>query len=405
MSGLKQRWHLGLGRELGHVFWGMIFVEAAFGAYVGVWPLWIEALGAPVTVVGLVLGSAGILRLLAIAPSASLAERFGARRMIVAARIAAGLGMIGAAVATHWTHLFVMVVGSAVGELAFPLALSHVVTHAGENRVRAFTLVFTVGPAVAFGLGPLIAGGLVAVWGIRAAFLFAAFCTALSILFFAGIERGLNVGERQARRSSSYGEALADARVRRVLILHATTVFALALGTSLVPTFLNDVRGMAPSRVSILYSVSAIGTVGFGLVVSRSSRLQGAPFAAVAIAVGAVAVALLTLVRTEVTALVALAFVLRGGFFSAWGLFSAAMGVIAPERHRARAFATAEMLAGAAFSLAPMLAGQLYNVRPSLPLVVAAAIAGGLIPLLLRAQRATGRVATAVSPAREVEAA
>lgn len=382
----------------------MIFVEAAFGAYVGIWPLWIEALGAPVTVVGLVLGSAGVLRLLAIAPSASLAERFGPRRMIVAARLAAGLGMIGAAAATHWTHLFVMVVGSAIGELAFPLALSHVVAHAGENRVRAFTLVFTVGPAVAFGLGPLVAGGLVAVWGMRAAFLLAAVCTGLSILFFAGIERGMKAADREARPSSSYGEALADAGVRRVLALHGTTIFALALGTSLVPTFLNDVRGMEPPRVSILYSVSAIGTVGFGLVVSRSSRLQRAPFVAVAIAVGSVALALATLVGTGVTALIMLAFVLRGGFFSAWGLFSAAMGVIAPERHRARAFATAEMLAGASFSLGPVVAGQLYNVRPSLPLVASALFAGGLIPILLRAQRTTGRVAPAVPAAREVEA-
>src|SRR3712207_7291447 len=32
-------WDLGLGRELGHVFWAMIGVEAAFGAYVGIWPL------------------------------------------------------------------------------------------------------------------------------------------------------------------------------------------------------------------------------------------------------------------------------------------------------------------------------------------------------------------------------
>src|SRR5215207_8166743 len=38
-------WDLGLGREIGYVFWAMIGLEAAFGAYVGIWPLWIEALG------------------------------------------------------------------------------------------------------------------------------------------------------------------------------------------------------------------------------------------------------------------------------------------------------------------------------------------------------------------------
>src|SRR4051812_13748070 len=95
-------WDLGLGRELGYVFWAMIGVEAAFGSYVGIWPLWIEALGAPITVVGLVLGSAGLLRLLTLAPSAVLADRIDPRTLIVAARSMTALGMISAAFATHW---------------------------------------------------------------------------------------------------------------------------------------------------------------------------------------------------------------------------------------------------------------------------------------------------------------
>src|ERR687890_2069072 len=79
-------WDLGLGRELGYVFWAMIGIEAAFGAYVGIWPLWIEALGAPITVVGLVLGSAGLLRLLTLAPSAALADRIDPRKLILVGR-------------------------------------------------------------------------------------------------------------------------------------------------------------------------------------------------------------------------------------------------------------------------------------------------------------------------------
>jgi len=87
-------WHLGLGRELGNVFWAMVGIEGAFGSYMSIWPLWIEALGAPVTIVGLVLGSSGFLRLLSLGPSATLAERFGIRRLILIARVIAGLGML-----------------------------------------------------------------------------------------------------------------------------------------------------------------------------------------------------------------------------------------------------------------------------------------------------------------------
>ena len=106
-------WELGLDRQVALAFWGMFFLEAAFGSYMGIWPLWIERLGAPVAIVGLVLGSSGVLRLFVLLPSASLAERFGARRLVIAARIAAFVGLCGAAIATHWTHLAVMVVGSA----------------------------------------------------------------------------------------------------------------------------------------------------------------------------------------------------------------------------------------------------------------------------------------------------
>src|SRR5687768_9776602 len=135
-------WEFGLGRQVALAFWGMFFLEAAFGSYMGIWPLWIERLGAPVTIVGLVLGASGVLRLFVLVPSASLAERFGARRLVVIARSAALIGLCGAALATHWTHLAVMVVASAIGELAFPLIRSHVSGHTSGNRIRAFTVVF-----------------------------------------------------------------------------------------------------------------------------------------------------------------------------------------------------------------------------------------------------------------------
>src|SRR5215213_9701895 len=112
-SSMRWQWHIGLGRELGLAFWATVFLEATFGAYISIWPLWIERLGAPITVVGLVLGASGLLRLLTLAPSAALADRIDPRRLILAARSLTALGMITAAFATHWTMLAPMVIGSA----------------------------------------------------------------------------------------------------------------------------------------------------------------------------------------------------------------------------------------------------------------------------------------------------
>ena len=223
-------WDLGLGRELGNVFWAMIGVEAAFGAYVGIWPLWIEALGAPITVVGLVLGSSGLLRLLTLAPSAALADRVDPRTLIVAARSLTAIGMVAAAFATHWTMLAPMVIGSAIGEIAFPLTQAHLAAHAGEQRVRAFSLVFNVGPAIAFGISPLISGALIAQFDMRAAFIFAAVCTAFSLYFFSRFTPRPKVAKEDEPTRSSYREALAEPGVKPLLGMQFATIFSLALG-------------------------------------------------------------------------------------------------------------------------------------------------------------------------------
>lgn len=399
--GRRWSWHLGLGRELGNVFWAMVGVEAAFGAYMSVWPLWIEALGAPITVVGLVLGSSGLLRLLTLGPSAGLAERFDPRRLIVAARVCAGLGMLAAGLANHWPRLFLMVLGSAIGEIAFPLTQSHVAAHAGERRVRAFTLVFNVGPAAALGLSPLVSGALVAVWGMRAAFFFAAFCTAVSILFFVRVAPAPpRRATADAGARSSYRGAMAESSVRRLVTLQFATIFALALGTSFVPTFLSAERGLAPSTITMLAGVGSIGSVLFGLVVARTVRLQRAPLLGVAIAVGFVALSLGVIATSGVLWLIVISFLGRGGLFSAWGLFVAGVSEAVSERHRARAFALCEMMGGSAFSFAPILAGWLYATRPVLPLAAAIGLGLAMIPILLLAQRAL----TAADPSCPAEA-
>ena len=385
--GLPLSWDIGLGRELGYVFWAMTGLEAAFGAYVGIWPLWIEALGAPVTVVGLVLGASGILRLLILFPSAALADRFDPRAIIVAARTLTGLGLVSAALATHWTQLAPMVIGTAIGEIAFPLTQAHLAAHAGEQRVRAFTLVFNVGPAVAFGIAPLISGALIARFDMRAAFLFAALCTMVSVYFFSRLSPRPRQA-KEAEQTGSYGEALAQPGVGPLLAMQFATIFALALGISLLPTFLADERGIPPAIVAILGGIGSTGSVLFGLLVARGQWLQRRPLVGVALAIGMVMTALAVVLATPLVWLIALAFIGRGGLWSAWGLFVATMSeVVTSDRVRPRVFALSEMGGGSAFFSAPIVSGQLYAIRAEGPLLASLAASAALIPVLLLTQR------------------
>lgn len=397
-------WHVGLGRELGYIFWAMIGVEASFGAYVGIWPLWIEKLGAPITIVGLVLGSGGLLRLLTLAPSAALAERIEPRKLIVGARLLTGLGLITAGLASHWTQLLPMIVGSAVGEIAFPLTQGHLARHAGEQRVRAFTLVFNVGPAVAFGISPLISGALIARYGMQAAFFFAAACSLFSLFFFARFAplhgaTGPTADEASPESKSTYPEALREPNVRTLLALQFATIFALALGISLLPSFLADQRNISPALVAILGGLGSIGSVLYGLLIARSGRLQAAPFIAIGIAVLFVVTNLAVSVSTTLLWVIVIAFLGRGGLWSAWGLFVAALNeTVRSDRLRPRAFTLGEMIGGTAFFSAPILAGQLYAIRPDLPLLASVAASLTLLPVLaLTQRRLRSRTATEAS--------
>jgi len=387
-GGRRVAWHFGLGPELGHVFWAMIGVEAAFGAYVGIWPLWIEALGAPITIVGLVLGSSGLLRLLILGPSAALADRIDPRKLIIGARAITAVGLVTAALATHWTQLIPMVIGAAIGEIAFPLTQAHLALHAGHQRVRAFTLVFNVGPAVAFGISPLISGALIARFDLRAAFIFAAVCTLFSLFFFSRFAPTVKRDDLSAHPRSSYREALGESGVKPLLGMQFATIFALALGISLLPTFLADMRGISPALVAIMGGIGSTGAVIYGLVIARNQWLQRHALVGVVIAIVMVMIALLVVIGTNLVWVIALAFIGRGGLWSAWGLYVAVLGdSVRSDNVRPRVFTLSEMFGGTAFSSAPIASGQLYAIRPEAPLLASLASSALLIPMLLMAQR------------------
>ncbi|MDF3053879.1 MAG: hypothetical protein K0S19_1984, partial [Geminicoccaceae bacterium] len=143
--------------------------------------------------------------------------------------------------------------------------------HAGEQRVRAFTLVFNVGPAIAFGIAPLISGALIAQFDMRAAFIFAAACTAFSLFFFSRFAPRSRVAKENEPTRSSYREALAEPGVKPLLGMQFATIFSLALGISLLAPFLADQRGISPAVVAILGGVGSLGAIIFGLAVALVS--------------------------------------------------------------------------------------------------------------------------------------
>jgi hypothetical protein len=151
------------------------------------------------------------------------------------------------------------------------------------------------------------------------------------------------------------------------------TILALSIGSALVPNFLKDQRGMSAELISILSAGAAVGTVSFGFFTMRHSKLRSAPLLAAAIATGLTATGYFLFAVLDLVPGVAIAYVLRGGMFSTWALFLAAMGGVALPRLRTRAFAMVEILGGSAVSFGPVIAAVLYDIDPPLFLIVSGA--------------------------------
>lgn len=376
---VSARWQFGLGRENGLIFWALIFLEAAFGSYWALWPIWIETLHAPVALVGALLGLGGVLRLFALLPSAWISRRFGLKRVMIVARSIATVGIFSAALAPSWPWLLPALLGMAVGDLAFPLASTFVARNAGEQRVRAFAIIFTTGPSVSLLVTPLLSGALVATFGLRAPFVTAAAFSLISIALMSRLRTVLPQDDDGDTREGGYRGLLRVPGLPLLLVLQLLTFFAIGMGTSLLSIFLHEAMGYSESIIPPMTALTAVGSIAFSTTVARSARLSSAPLRAVAITVGVTACAFLLFLRADLLPVVLVAMTLRGGFFAAWPLYAAALGEATPERLRPHVFAMSEILAGTGFVLAPVAAGPLFEVRPELPLILAATLIAPLV--------------------------
>jgi MFS family permease len=376
---MRLRWDMGLGRDLGLAFWAMTCFEATFGAYTSVWPLWIEELGAPIAIVGLVLGSAGFIRPFIIGPSSALTERFDRRTILIVARLLGIAGMLTAALAQTWQILFVTVLLNAMSEIVFPTLQTYVAERAVESRARAFSMIVNVGPSLALIVTPLLSGLLISIWDMRAAFVLGALTSVAAIAILLQMDFSHPPPEETDETTpASYRSVFQRAPMRQLVLLHAMTIFGLGIGVTLIPNFLKDARDMDPALISSLGALAAVGTGMFGLFVNRTTRLSAQPLRSAAIACGAISVGLLIFVVAEAMPWIIVAFLLRGGMFASWAMMLAEMGERAPSRLRSRAFAVMEIMGGSAMAFGPIVASQLYRIDPSVP-VLAGAILGGIM--------------------------
>jgi MFS family permease len=197
----------------------------------------------------------------------------------------------------------------------------------------------------------------------------------------------------QGTANTSYLEAFREPIIRAVSLLQLAVLAALGLGTTLLPNYLHDVRGISLADIGNFGSIAALGSVILSVAVGRSAWLT----AIRAIAIATLSVGLLCAITllTEHLWVLAIAFMGRGGLMVAWSLFAAVLSDTTPVRLQARAYAIAELLGSIGFGLAPFAAGALYDWRKGSPLLATALAAPALAAAALWIERRFVRPAMA----------
>jgi MFS family permease len=338
--------------------------------------------------VGLIIGAWGALRLVFLGPSGILVDRFPTVPLIVITRACGVAGLLLAAALPVWWLLPIPLALTGVANIAFPAISSSIAGAAEEqSRARAFTLIYTVSPAIATVIAPLLSGGVSERVGLRATLVIAAAFASLSIIAFSRLRPHPRTAHHDA--PATYREVLSQRPVREICFLLAATLLGLTIGTTLAPNFLHQIHGLEYDRIGQLGSIAAVGSILLGLAFSRVKALSR-PMTGIAIATTCTAGTFAILLVAQSLPLFALAYLLRGGYMVAWSLFSAALGDVTPPRLYGRTFAIGEFCGGVGMAVAPLIAGPLYSWQPLAPFV--AALAWTLPLIVVIATRARRKI-------------
>lgn len=379
---MRIRWDMGLGRELGLVFWALSLFEAAYGTWATIWPLWIEHLGASIGTVGILLSLGGLIRPFILLGGTWLADRVNTKWMLVIARSMLVAGIAFSAFARSWEYLLVTILLNGFGEIVFPALHAHIPVHAGKDVARAFSITCTIGPSVALLVTPLFSSQVIDAFGMQGGLLMAAGFSAIGTVIITQMDFSQ---DREFSRSSdpgTIGQLFRHIATRDVILIHALTMFSLGIGSMLLPNFLQDERGLSPATITLFSTGAAVGTLAFGFIGLKMPAARRAPFLAAAWSIAVTALAFVLLAISSWLVVIAVAFVFRGGMFATWTYLLGAIGQYAPQRLQTRAFAVVEILGGGALSFSPIVAAWLYGMDAIMPLIVSA-IASTLMTLVV----------------------
>jgi predicted MFS family arabinose efflux permease len=373
-----------------------VFVWAlSEGLWMNLRPLYFAELGASAQQVGLVLAVGAVAGAIVPLPAGLLADRIGARRVMMAAWWLGAIGNALCALATTWQEVIPGYFVNRLSMAANPAVVAYVLHSLPDreqegNSERLLTTVFITYP-IALIVAPAVGGILAQKAGIRADLWLAAVGVGLSALIIGQTQ---HVGPRDPTHRAQPALLFQNRPLWILAGYYTLMLLVLYVGFVLAPNYLQDVRGFSLATIGILFSILAVGEFLGMLAVGRLP-----PRWSTAGLLLAVWVALLGIWQVRSLVGMSAAFFLLSGVSTMWAVVNAGVGRIADPRYQALASGLMETAMALALAVASWLAGQLYALTPghALPLVaglIGIPIVAGIwffVPLGGRTQPAASR--------------
>lgn len=341
------------------------------GPFVAFGTIYQRQLGATAFEIGLIAAVGMIMATLVMLPGTPLAERHDLRKTIIVGWALAIPGPLCFAVAPHWIWTGVGILFTQASVVNAP-AISVYLT-LGIPRDRIAAVMTTVLSAYSIGLivSSLLSGWLAQVAPLSTLFWMSFGFYVLATICIAFLPR--KIQPTPAAASARYRDLLRYPAYRVLLVLFTAVTMIIFIPWTFTALYGHEAAGVSNAWIGILMAGLYLGSVLIGLSLGRLRKSLGS-VAIVLCFEAAYVVSAILLLASMALPLLAVAFFLRGGFWSFRQVMTAVIGEVLPEHVMARGYGLFALATSAAVIVAYPIGGWMYGRHAAMPFWVSAVL-------------------------------